>query len=188
MQNSPEFNTFNNLIFFSNQWLLWICPSPFKPVSLPSSNIILTGILIFSRRQYLCHDGLGQELIARTDGPGKSPPKGMWRCHVHDGCSEVREGSMLPRFSGDSETTRCDLNSNWLIYLVNLIDEPHSFWIGKATCCIFPIHELILQFRKVASCSKQKNSLQVEKQRFFCSAHVFTFACVQAIFTQEHRR
>lgn len=99
---------------------------------------------------------------------------------------EVREGSMLPRLSGDSETTLCDLNSNWLINPVNLIDGPHSFWIGEETCCIFPIHELILQFRKVASCSKQKPAFKLGSKGFLQDSDVPVF-CAHAIFTQ-HRR
>ena len=107
--------------------------------------------------------------------PAKAHPKGYEDAMCVIAVLEVQEGSMLPRLSGDSETTLCDLNSNWLIYSVNLIEGPHSFWIGKETCCIFPIHELILQFRKVASCSKQKNSPQVGKQRDSLSLSLFFF-------------
>lgn len=114
----------------------------------------------------------------------KAHPKGYDDAMCMIAVLEVREGSMLQRLSGDSETTLCELNSNWLIYPVNLIDGPHSFWRGKETCCIFPIHELILRFRKVASCSKQKTASKLGSKGFlqYSDVHVF---CAQAIFIRS---
>lgn len=81
MQNIPKLNILNNLIFFLINDLSESPPLIFflnkKADILHFSSIFLAGILILSQRQYQCHDGLGEELIARTDGPGESPPRGM---------------------------------------------------------------------------------------------------------------
>jgi hypothetical protein len=102
---------------------------------------------------------------------------------------EVWEDSMLQRLSGDSETTLCDLNSNWLIYSVNLIDGPHSFWIGMkpAASSLFMSSSSNLKRWPHAQSGKKNPASLLGSKGFLQYSNVNVF-CVQAIFIQQHRR